>query len=69
MLFPFVSDEWGLVYVVDWFFWGVQGTVGYPFEGVEVRVVDEEGNVVVRKEDGVGVEGELWVRGGQVFKE
>ena len=40
------------------------GTVGQPFAGVEVRAVDEAGAGVVD-----GVQGEVQVRGEQVFKE
>ncbi|KAJ3030665.1 hypothetical protein HDV00_008750 [Rhizophlyctis rosea] len=46
----------------------VPGTVGFPFPGVEIRVVDEGGNEV-GLEGEEAVEGELWVKGGQVFKE
>lgn len=43
----------------------VAGSVGYPLPGVEVRVVDDEGNDI----DGDGVAGELLVRGDAVFSE
>jgi malonyl-CoA/methylmalonyl-CoA synthetase len=42
----------------------VPGHVGTPLPGVEVRLVDEAGQDVP-----VGEPGEIWVRGGTVFKE
>ena len=42
----------------------IAGTVGSPLPGVDVRLVDEQGETV----DGEG-EGEVWVRGPAVFRE
>lgn len=39
----------------------VLGTIGYPVEGTELKIVDKNGN-----ERPTGVEGEIWVRGPQV---
>jgi long-chain acyl-CoA synthetase len=39
------------------------GSIGAPLEGVEVRLVDDDGEDVL-----VGDEGEIWVRGPNVFK-
>jgi len=39
------------------------GSIGAPLDGVEVRLVDEDGEDVL-----VGDEGEIWVRGANVFK-
>jgi long-chain acyl-CoA synthetase len=39
------------------------GSIGAPLDGVEVRLVDEDGEDVL-----VGDEGEIWVRGPNVFK-
>lgn len=39
------------------------GTIGVPIEGVEVRLVDEDGNVV-----GVGEKGEVQIKGPNVMK-
>jgi len=39
------------------------GSIGAPLDGVEVRLVDPDGDDVL-----VGDEGELWVRGANVFK-
>ena len=43
----------------------VAGSVGFPLPGVEVRVVDDDGNDI----DGDGLAGELLVRGEAVFAE
>ncbi|HEU5150021.1 MAG TPA: AMP-binding protein [Iamia sp.] len=40
-----------------------RGSIGAPLDGVEVRLVDEDGEDVL-----VGDEGEIWVRGANVFK-
>jgi long-chain acyl-CoA synthetase len=40
-----------------------QGSIGAPLDGVEVRLVDADGEDVL-----VGDEGEIWVRGANVFK-
>jgi long-chain acyl-CoA synthetase len=39
------------------------GSIGAPLDGVEVRLVDEDGEDVL-----IGDEGEIWVRGPNVFK-
>lgn len=39
------------------------GSIGAPLDGVEVRLVDEHGDDVL-----IGDEGEIWVRGPNVFK-
>ncbi|MGW8178677.1 MAG: acyl-CoA synthetase [bacterium] len=41
------------------------GTVGFPLPGIDVRLTDEQGNVI--SDD--GQPGEIWVRGKTVFKE
>ena len=43
----------------------VLGHVGWPFSGVQVRLVDDEDQVIVPE---TGKEGHLQVRGPQVFK-
>ncbi|KAI9325242.1 putative long chain fatty acid CoA ligase [Zopfochytrium polystomum] len=45
-----------------------KGKVGVPFPGVEVRLVDAETGQPV-PEGSLGVPGEVWVRGPQIFRE